>query len=167
MATIIALSSGAGRAGVAVVRLSGPAVRFVCETLCGLLPATRFATLVTVRDPVTSETLDRCLALRFEAPASATGEDVLELHLHGGPAVVKAVIDAALALSPELRLAEAGEFTRRALENGKLDLLEVEAWASCWPPRRAASFGRRSGSCPANSVRRFASGGTRSFPCAR
>ncbi len=127
MATIIALSSGLGRAGVAVVRLSGPAVRFVCETLCGRLPAARVATLVTVRDPATSETLDRCLALRFEAPASATGEDVLELHLHGGPAVVKAVMNAALALSPELRLAEAGEFTRRALENGKLDLLEVEA----------------------------------------
>lgn len=124
--TIVAVSSGIGRAAIAVVRTSGSRVRFVVETIlqCSLLP--RVARVVTVHGPCAEKPLDRCLALYFEGPRSATGEDVLELHLHGGTAVVQAVM-ARLTQVNGIRLAEPGEFTRRALENGKLDLLQVEA----------------------------------------
>ncbi|WP_183177731.1 tRNA uridine-5-carboxymethylaminomethyl(34) synthesis GTPase MnmE [Azospirillum sp. OGB3] len=127
--TIFALATAPGRAGVAVVRVSGPASGDALAALTGKpLPAPRMATLVRLRVPKTGEALDDALVLRFTAPRSFTGEDVVELHLHGGRAVVAGVVEALSAL-PGLRVAEPGEFTRRAFENGKLDLTEAEAVA--------------------------------------
>ncbi|HYD71088.1 tRNA uridine-5-carboxymethylaminomethyl(34) synthesis GTPase MnmE [Azospirillum sp.] len=128
-ATIFALATAPGRAGVAVVRVSGPASS---EALTALtrraLPAPRVATLTALRDPGTGEALDDALVLWFPGPKSFTGEDVVELHLHGGRAVVAGVVEALAAL-PGLRVAEPGEFTRRAFENGKLDLTAAEGLA--------------------------------------
>ncbi len=123
--TIFAQSSGPGRAGVAVVRLSGSAVRPVFQRLCGKVPRERFATLVNVRHPQDGEVIDRGLCLLFVAPRSFTGEDMGEFQLHGGRAVVARLLDA-LAGMEGLRPAEPGEFTKRAFLNGKLDLVEVE-----------------------------------------
>ncbi|MCX5513864.1 tRNA uridine-5-carboxymethylaminomethyl(34) synthesis GTPase MnmE [Kaistia algarum] len=122
--TIFALSSGMPPAGVAVIRASGPGIRFGLETLAGHVPAPRIATLATLRDR-SGGSLDRALILYFAAPGSFTGEDVAELHVHGGRAVVAATLSA-LASLPGYRPAEAGEFTRRAFANGKADLTEVE-----------------------------------------
>ncbi len=122
--TIVALSSAAGRAGVAVVRLSGSRVRFVIETIAGTLPSARRASLRTLRDPV-GEAIDQALVLYFPGPASFTGEDVAELHIHGARAVLARLLQVLCDL-PGIRLAEPGEFTRRAFEAGKLDLSEVE-----------------------------------------
>ncbi len=124
--TIYSLSSGQGRAGVAVIRISGPAADAALMALCGKLTPHREARLVTLRVPGGTVVLDRCLALRFAAGASFTGEASVELQVHGGLAVVKAVLRALSSLEG-LRLAEAGEFTRRALENGRIDLTQVEA----------------------------------------
>jgi tRNA modification GTPase len=127
--TIFALATAPGRSGVAVVRISGPEAGSALAALTGRpLPAPRRAALTKLRDPRTGDVLDDALVLRFTGPASFTGEDVVELHLHGGRAVVTGVIEA-LATLPGLRLAEPGEFTRRAFENGKLDLTEAEAVA--------------------------------------
>ncbi|PWC84578.1 tRNA uridine-5-carboxymethylaminomethyl(34) synthesis GTPase MnmE [Azospirillum sp. TSO5] len=127
--TIYALATAPGRSGVAVVRISGSEAGSALTALTGRpLPAPRRAVLTKLRDPRTGDALDDALVLRFTAPASFTGEDVVELHLHGGRAVVTGVIEA-LATLPGLRLAEPGEFTRRAFENGKLDLTEAEAVA--------------------------------------
>lgn len=127
--TIVALASGAGRAGVAVIRVSGPAAAGVLRALTGrVLPAARMATVATLRDPGSGEALDEALTLWFPGPGSFTGEDVAELHVHGGPAVIEAVIGACLAVTG-VRPAEPGEFTRRAFENGKLDLAEAEGLA--------------------------------------
>lgn len=124
--TIFALSSAAGRAGLAVVRLSGPAAGSLLQRLSGApLPCPRRATRALLRVPEDGEILDDGLVLWFPAPRSYTGEDVAELHLHGGVAVVAAVLDT-LAAAPELRLAEPGEFTRRAFEAGKIDLTAAE-----------------------------------------
>jgi tRNA modification GTPase len=123
--TIFSLSSGQGKAGVAVIRISGEAADDALLALAGRLPPPRVATLVRLRSP-SGESLDEALALRFAAGASFTGEATVELHVHGGRAVIHAVLDALGAL-PDLRPAEAGEFTRRALENGRLDLAQVEA----------------------------------------
>lgn len=129
IATIFALATAPGRSGVAVVRVSGPAAATALTALTNRpLPMPRRSVRVRLRDPATGEALDDALVLRFAAPASFTGEDVVEFHLHGGRAVVAGVIDALSAL-PDLRLAEPGEFTRRAFENGKLDLTEAEAVA--------------------------------------
>lgn len=125
MDTIFALSSGALPAGIAVVRLSGAAAFAAVQQLAGPLPAPRQASLRALRDPRDGTLLDRALLLCFPGPRSATGEDLAELHLHGGRAVVRAV-EAALGAMPGLRLAEPGEFTRRALLNGRLDLSEAE-----------------------------------------
>lgn len=125
--TIVALSSASGKAGVAVVRISGPRVRFVLETFVGILPEPRVATLRRLRDR-SGETIDSALVLFFPAPASFTGEDVAELHVHGSRAVLARLLGALAAL-PAVRLAEAGEFTRRAFEAGKLDLAAVEGLA--------------------------------------
>ena len=122
--TIYALSSGALPSGVAVLRLSGPHALETCQRLTGSLPPARVASLRTIRDR-NGAPLDDALVLIFPAPSSFTGEDCLELQLHGGKAVVAAVLSE-LALVPQLRPAEPGEFTRRAFENGKLDLVEVE-----------------------------------------
>ncbi|UJX47520.1 tRNA uridine-5-carboxymethylaminomethyl(34) synthesis GTPase MnmE [Xanthobacter sp. YC-JY1] len=126
--TIFALSSGRLPAGVAVVRLSGPEAGVAALALSGTLPPPRMARYAALHHPATGEELDRGLLLFFPGPASATGEDVVELHLHGGRAVVAAVLRA-LGSLPGLRPAGAGEFTRRAHANGKLDLAEVEGLA--------------------------------------
>ena len=124
MDTIFALSSGAPPAGIAVVRISGPRAFDAVQSLAGRIPPPRQAVLAALRDPG-GELLDRALLLCFPGPASATGEDVAELHLHGGRAVVRAV-ERVLAAIPNLRAAEPGEFTRRALFNGRIDLSEAE-----------------------------------------
>ncbi len=121
--TIFALSSGAPPAGIAVIRISGPDAFAAVERLAGGLPAPRRASLRTLRRD--GAPLDRALVLIFPGPATATGEDLAELHLHGGRAVVRAVEDA-LSAMPGLRGAEAGEFTRRALTYGRIDLTEAE-----------------------------------------
>jgi tRNA modification GTPase len=127
MDTIFALSSGAPPAGIAVIRVSGPGAGSALALLAGKLPAPRRAQSATLRDRGGDE-LDRALVLWLPGPATATGEDVAELHLHGGRAVVAAV-EAALAALPGLRKAEPGEFTRRAFVNGKIDLAEAEGLA--------------------------------------
>lgn len=126
MDTIYALATARGRSGLAVVRVSGPAAPAAGLALCGTLPAVRVAGLR--RLSWGGELLDEALVLAFAESASFTGEAVVELHCHGGPAVVGAVLRA-LAEQPGLRLAEPGEFTRRALENGVLDLAQVEGLA--------------------------------------
>jgi tRNA modification GTPase len=124
MDTIFALSSGAGRAGVAVIRLSGPRAAWAVETMTGALPEPRVARVRRLSYPDGS-LIDRALVLWMPAPASFTGEDVAELHVHGGRAVISSTL-AALGRLPGLRAAEAGEFTRRAFANGRMDLVEVE-----------------------------------------
>ena len=123
--TIFALSSGRPPAAIAVVRISGPQARRALDRLTGRVPQPRQATLVRLREPASGEVIDEALALWFPAPASETGEDVAELQLHGGHAVVAGVLRALSAVE-DCRLAEPGEFTRRAFENGKLDLTAVE-----------------------------------------
>ena len=126
--TIFALSSGRPPAAIAVVRISGPRAGDALKQLTGKVPAPREAALARVRDPQTKETIDQALILWFPGPNSETGEDTAELQLHGGRAVIAATL-AALARLEGLRPAEAGEFTRRAFENGKLDLTAVEGLA--------------------------------------
>jgi tRNA modification GTPase len=126
--TIFALSSGRPPAAIAVVRLSGPRAGVALDKLIGRVPEPRRAALVRVRDPADGDVIDEALALWFPGPHSETGEDVAELQLHGGHAVVAAVLGA-LASIEGCRLAEPGEFTRRAFENGRLDLPAVEGLA--------------------------------------
>ena len=126
-ATIFALSSGAVPSGVAIVRMSGRQTRFALETICGKVPAARKAELASFRR-ADGDLIDRGLVLFFPGPASFTGEDVAELHLHGGRAVVAAMLER-LGELPGLMPAEAGEFTRRAFLAGKLDLTAAEALA--------------------------------------
>ncbi len=123
--TIFALSSGQPPAAIAVVRISGPAAFEAARAVVGDLPLPRRATLRTVRDPRDGRRLDQALVLVFEAPATATGEDLVELHLHGGRAVVRAVTEA-IGRLPGMRPAQPGEFTRRALANGRIDLAQAE-----------------------------------------
>ncbi len=123
MDTIFALASARGRAGVAVIRISGPLAWAVVRDLSGGVPEPRVASLRLLRDG--AEVLDQALVLCFAQGASFTGEQVAELHLHGSTATVAAVLRV-LGDRPGLRMAEAGEFTRRALENGCLDLAQVE-----------------------------------------
>jgi len=125
METIFAVSSGAPPAAIAVLRLSGPAAFRAAEALSGALPPSRTAAVRKLCDPATGALLDRALVLVFPGARSATGEDLAELHLHGGRAVVRAV-EAVLTAMPGLRPAEPGEFTRRALANGRIDLTEAE-----------------------------------------
>jgi tRNA modification GTPase len=128
-ATIFAPSTAAGRAGIAVLRISGARAGAALTALTGqALPVPRVATRARLLDPMGKDLLDDGLVLWFPAPRSFTGEDVAELHLHGGRAVLAGVM-AALAREPGLRVAEAGEFTRRAFDAGKLDLAEVEGLA--------------------------------------
>ncbi len=127
--TIFALSSGRPPAAIAVVRISGPRAGAALQALTAKpLPAPRQAAFARVRDPQTQETIDEALALWFPGPRSETGEDTAELQLHGGRAVIAATL-AALGKIEGLRPAEPGEFTRRAFENGKLDLTAVEGLA--------------------------------------
>ncbi len=126
--TIFALSTAPGRAGIAVIRISGRAARSTLDALShGRLPAPRMASFRRLRHPKTGEVLDEAVLLWLPGPASFTGEDMAELHVHGGRAVVAGVMDALAFLG--LRLAEPGEFTRRAFGNGKIDLTEAEGLA--------------------------------------
>ena len=127
MDTIFALSSGAVPAAIAIVRFSGPKVRFGLETLVGGLPEPRRAVLRTLSG-IDGEVIDRGLVLFFPGPDSFTGEDCAEIHLHGGRAVVES-LQRRLAAIDGFRSAEPGEFTRRAFENGRMDLIEVEGLA--------------------------------------
>lgn len=125
--TIFALSSGAPPAAIAVLRVSGPQAGSAMFALLGRNQKPRHATSAIVRD-ARGEDIDRALVLWLPGPHSATGEDTLELHCHGGRAVIRAV-EAALAALPGLRTATPGEFTRRAFGNGKIDLAEAEGLA--------------------------------------
>jgi len=127
MNTIFALASAQGRAGVSVIRLSGPDAKEVVGKLVSNLPKNRVAGLRVLIDD-TGEPLDHGLVLCFDCPRSFTGDDVVELHLHGSIAVVQSVLRV-LGDSGLARLAEPGEFTRRALENGRMDLAQVEGLA--------------------------------------
>jgi len=126
--TIFALSSAPGRAGVAVVRVSGPGASRSIEALCGAVPAARRAELRTLRHPVSGLVIDTGLVIFFPGPASFTGEDIAEFQVHGGRAVLQAMFDV-LACLPGLVPAEAGDFARRAFYNGKLDLTQAEGLA--------------------------------------
>jgi tRNA modification GTPase len=126
--TIYALSSGSPPAAIAVIRISGSQAHVAAERIAGPLPRARLAALRALRDPSSGELLDHALVLCFEAPGSSTGEDSVEFHCHGGRAVVDAVLRA-LEASDGLREAEPGEFTRRAFENGRIDLTEAEGLA--------------------------------------
>ena len=125
--TIFALSSGHGRAGIAVVRLSGPLSAASLAEMTGSLPPARYA---VVRKLVArnGDVIDAAMVLYFAGPHSVTGEDVVEFHIHGSPSVVERLLSE-LSAKPGLRLAEAGEFTRRAFANSKMDLVEVEGLA--------------------------------------
>ncbi len=127
--TIYAHASAPGRAGVAVVRVSGPGA---WDSLASLTnkepPAPRSMVMRTLKHPVSRETIDHALVLTFKSPASFTGEDVIEYHLHGSPAIVRELLEA-LSKQSGHRLANPGEFTRRAFENGKMDLTAAEAVA--------------------------------------
>src|SRR5579871_871643 len=125
--TIFALSSGRPRSAIAVIRISGPRAGQALEFLGAGRPLARRATRATLQG-ADGTPIDDALVLWFPAPASATGEDVAELHVHGSQAVIAAVFDT-LARIDGMRAAEAGEFTRRSFENGKLDLTEVEGLA--------------------------------------
>jgi len=125
--TIVALSSGRLPAAIAVIRTSGPAALAAAGTVAGKPPAPRRASLRTFRDPA-GALIDRGLVLFFPGPASSTGEDIVEYQCHGGKSVVAALIATLVAL-PGMRRAEAGEFTRRALANGRIDLTQAEGLA--------------------------------------
>jgi tRNA modification GTPase len=122
--TIVALSSGAPPAAIGIIRVSGPGASAAVSSLAGILPEPRRARVAVLRD-AEGTVLDEALVLWFPGPRSATGEDLAEFHCHGGRAVLDAVQRALVAL-PGCRLAEAGEFTRRAFANGRIDLAEAE-----------------------------------------
>lgn len=125
--TIFALSSGSLPAAIAIIRISGPQARSALEALAGTVPLPRMARVRKLSDS-SGRPLDTALVLWFDGPHTATGEDLVELHVHGGRAVVAAV-EAALADLPKLRRATAGEFTRRAFANGRMDLAQAEGLA--------------------------------------
>ncbi len=128
-ATIFAWATAAGRAGVAVLRISGAQAFAALDYLgVAMLPPARHATLVSLKHPLTGAVVDRCLALIFPAPHSFTGENVVELHCHGSRAIM-AQLTEILCSMPKARLAEAGEFSRRAFYNQKMDLVEAEGLA--------------------------------------
>ncbi|MEL6061559.1 MULTISPECIES: tRNA uridine-5-carboxymethylaminomethyl(34) synthesis GTPase MnmE [unclassified Methylobacterium] len=126
--TLFAPASGFGRAAVAVIRLSGPAARDVLIALCGALPSPRRLSLRVLRDPADGAELDRALVAWLPGPNTYSGEDMAELHLHGGPAVRMGVLTV-LSRMPGCRAAGPGAFTRRAVLNGRMDLAEAEAVA--------------------------------------
>ena len=128
MDTIFAQATAPGKAGVSIIRISGPGALDACRALTGSTPLPRLTALRTIRAPANGEILDSGLVIFFESGASFTGEDVVELQLHGSVAVMRAVLGALESLN-DLRPAEPGEFTRRALDNQRLDLSQVEGLA--------------------------------------
>ncbi|MGZ2412396.1 tRNA modification GTPase [Sphingomonas sp. F9_3S_D5_B_2] len=126
--TIFALSSGPPPAAVSIIRISGPRAHEAARLIAGELPQVRLASVRELRDPGSREMLDEALVLRFDAPASATGEDAIEFQCHGGRAVVNALLSV-LGKLDGLRAAQSGEFTRRAFANGRIDLTEAEGLA--------------------------------------
>jgi tRNA modification GTPase len=126
--TIVALSSGRPPAAIAIVRTSGPRAFAAAQAVAGRLPPARQATLRRLKDPRDGTLIDEALMLRFDVPNSSTGENIVEYQCHGGRATIDALITALIA-QPGLRLAEPGEFTRRALANGRIDLTEAEGLA--------------------------------------
>jgi tRNA modification GTPase len=136
-ATIFALSSGRGRAGVAVIRISGALARTVLERMAPPAPRPRFAALRQIISPASGEPLDSGLVLWFPRPKSETGEDMAELHVHGGRAVIADVLQA-IGQIAGCRMAEPGEFARRAFENGKIDLTAAEGLADLIDAETAA-----------------------------
>lgn len=123
--TIFALSSGLAPSGVAIIRMSGPGVRFAFETMIGSVPIPRKALLADIFDRFGNNRLDQGIVVFFQSPNSFTGEDCGEFQVHGGIAVIHSILSVLGALK-NFRLAEAGEFSRRAFENGRLDLTEIE-----------------------------------------
>lgn len=123
--TIYALSSGGGKAGIAVIRVSGAETSGLLRSMCGRLPSPRRASLCAIRERSGGEVIDRGIVLWFPGPESFTGEDSAEFHVHGGRAVVAKMLDA-VGLFPGMRLADPGEFTLRAFRGGRLDLVEAE-----------------------------------------
>lgn len=134
--TIYALSSGAGRSAVAVIRISGSQSSALLEQISGPLPSPRTLALRTITDPTSGEVLDKAMIAWLPGPRSFTGEDCAELHLHGSPAVLAAVMKLLSGYSG-VRPAEAGEFTRRAFLNGKMDLVEAEGLGDLLEARTA------------------------------
>jgi len=128
MDTIFALSSGRPPAAISIVRVSGPNAHRAGMAIAGPLPDARTVAVRELRDPQSGELIDEAVVLRFDEPASSTGEDIVEFQCHGGRAVVDAVLSA-LGASKGLRVAQPGEFTRRAFENGRIDLTEAEGLA--------------------------------------
>lgn len=140
--TIFALSSGQPPAAIGIIRISGPQAGAVLSALAGRLPSERRATLATICDPADRSVLDSALLLWFPGPATATGEDLAEIHCHGGRAVTAAILRT-IGKQTGCRLAEPGEFTRRAFQNGRIDLNEAEGlsdllFAETESQRRAA-----------------------------
>lgn len=127
-ATIFAVSSAPGRAGVAVIRVSGPNAGVTLDEMAGPRPKPRFAAFRKIRHPATADVIDEALVLYFAGPKTETGEDMAEYHVHGGRAVISAML-AALATIDGCRMAEAGEFARRSFANGKIDLTAAEGLA--------------------------------------
>src|SRR5258706_10567614 len=136
--TIAAIATPPGRGGVGIVRVSGSGLDALIEGLVGTVPAPRVATVTTFRDALGAP-LDQGLALYFPAPASYTGETVFELHGHGGPSVLRLILARCVELGA--RIAEPGEFTKRAFLNGKLDLAQAERLADLINAGTAASPG--------------------------
>jgi tRNA modification GTPase len=126
--TIVALSSGRPPAAIGIVRTSGPSAYAAAEAIAGALPEPRHASLRRLTDPRDGRLIDEALLLLFEAPNSSTGENIVEYQCHGGRATIDALVTALLD-RPGMRLAEPGEFTRRALANGRIDLTEAEGLA--------------------------------------
>lgn len=126
--TIYALSTPLGKSAVALIRISGPESFRVIQALCPSkkLPKLRYMSLREIRHPKTNELLDKACVLLFKGPFSFTGEDMAELHIHGGPAVIRAVLNAISSTDCNVQYAEAGDFSRRSYENGKLDLTQAE-----------------------------------------
>lgn len=135
--TIFAQATPPGRSGVAVVRVSGPRAFAVVERAVGHLPTARTAGLRRITDPRSGDILDQGLVLAFPGPATFTGEDIVELQVHGSLAVTRAIAGW-LDAEPGLRLAEPGEFTRRALANGRVAFGEVEGLADLLVAETAA-----------------------------
>lgn len=146
--TIVALSSGRPPAAIAVVRTSGPHAFDSAERLAGPLPPARQASLRRLTDPRSGILIDEALLVRFDSPHSSTGEDIVEYQCHGGRATVDALVSTLLG-QPGLRLAEPGEFTRRALANGRIDLTEAEGLADLLTAetelQRRSAMGRAGG----------------------